>query len=165
MKKPLILKDNDRRFGLGYRPSHKDYIRVQEERKECRIAHLQNRDPVSKAMEILYLRVSFLFLEGLRDQKNSWCRMWFKTLQRLSLMCQKWLNQKRCSQTYCLWNTKERKRQKLLIRVDYSRIWLLLEIQNLKGLNSQHWVFKWCKSKRWSRIWLPWCTQHLEMHL
>lgn len=40
MKKPLKLKNNDSKFGLGYKLTHKDYFRVHEEMKKGRIAYL-----------------------------------------------------------------------------------------------------------------------------
>lgn len=70
MKISLKLKDNVSRFGLGYKPTHKHYLRMQDERKEDKITYLQNHYPISKRIEILHIRVSFPIFTGVKRSKE-----------------------------------------------------------------------------------------------
>lgn len=71
MKRPLKLKGQEGTFRLGYKPSYKDFLRLQKEKREHKMARLHNQDLASRVIEIAILGCPFLFHEGLRDQKNS----------------------------------------------------------------------------------------------
>ena len=57
--KPLQVLEKKDRFGLGYEPTKADKRRNVEERKEKRVARLQNREPATKRIPICDIKQSF----------------------------------------------------------------------------------------------------------
>ncbi|KAJ1398679.1 hypothetical protein SESBI_30871 [Sesbania bispinosa] len=56
MAKTMLEKD---KFGLGYKATPADRRRVAEEKKEKRLARLENREPVTRGIPICDIRQSF----------------------------------------------------------------------------------------------------------
>lgn len=57
--KLLSLCENKGRFGLGYKPTKDDKWRIKEEKKEKRLARLENREPYAERVPIRDIRQSF----------------------------------------------------------------------------------------------------------
>ena len=57
--KPLQVHEKKDRFGLGYEPTKADKRRNVEERKEKRVARLQNREPKTERIPICDIQQSF----------------------------------------------------------------------------------------------------------
>lgn len=55
----LILQENKNRYGLGYKPTNADKRRIVDEKKEKRLAKLENQEPVSERVPTYDIRRSF----------------------------------------------------------------------------------------------------------
>ncbi|MED6175941.1 hypothetical protein PIB30_083099, partial [Stylosanthes scabra] len=57
---PPVLRENTERSGLGYIPTKSDKKRIMMDKKEKRIARLENREPKTTQIPIRDIRADFL---------------------------------------------------------------------------------------------------------
>ena len=58
-QKPLKIPKNNENFGLGYKPTRVDKMRVTNEKKEKRMAHLESQEAKDERILICDIKQSF----------------------------------------------------------------------------------------------------------